>query len=354
MLPQSATLLAELSALQHERSPRPLPLFLEMVRMVAAEDPEMARDALAGLAKYERAERPPRKPAAPEIARIGPACLRDHGGSGPPALLLPSLINPPGILDLDARMSLAAAISGMGRRALLLDWGIAAERSRLSVSDHVTELVAPLIAELGEPPALIGYCLGGTMAISAANIAAVERVATLAAPWHFSNYPAESRATLERLWASAAPAAKRLGALPMEVLQGAFWSLDPERTVRKFADFSRLDAASEAAARFVTLEEWANEGEPLPCPAARELLEDFFGADLPGRGEWTIAGRPMQERLAVPTLHFTASRDRITPADTAADGPSEQIEAGHVGMVIGSARSKLHAGLRAFLDPACR
>jgi polyhydroxyalkanoate synthase subunit PhaC len=62
----------------------------------------------------------------------------------------------------------------------------------------------------------------------------------------------------------------------------------------------------------------------------------------------------MQERLAVPTLHFTASRDRITPADTAADGPSEQIEAGHVGMVIGSARSKLHAGLRAFLDPACR
>jgi polyhydroxyalkanoate synthase len=329
-------------------------LFLEMVRMVGAEDPETARDALAGLAKYERAERPERKPAAPEIARVGGACLRDHGGSGPPALLVPSLINPPTILDLDARSSLAAAVAGMGRRAILLDWGVAGQRSDLSVSDHVTELLAPLIAGLGEPPALIGYCLGGTVAIAAANIASAERVATLAAPWHFSNYPAQSRATLERLWNGAEASAGRFGALPMEVLQGAFWSLDPNRTVRKFADFSRLDAGSEAARRFVILEQWANEGEPLPCPAARELLEDFFRADVPGRGEWAVGGRPVQERPEVPTLHFTASRDRITPAETAAAGPSERIEAGHVGMVIGSARTQLHAHLRAFLDPACR
>jgi polyhydroxyalkanoate synthase len=329
-------------------------LFLEMVRMVAAEDPATARDALAGLAKYELAERPRRKPSAPEIARIGAACLRDHGGAGAPAVLLPSLINPPSILDLDARTSLAAAIAGMGRRALLLDWGAAAQRSAMSVSDHVTEILMPLIAELGEPPALIGYCLGGTMAVAAANLAPVERVITLAAPWHFSNYPAESRTTLKRLWAGSAAAAERLGALPMEVLQGAFWSLDPRRTVRKFADFASLDPASEAAARFVTLEEWANEGEPLPCPAARELLEDFFGLDLPGRGEWTIGGRPTSERLAVPTLHFTASRDRITPAETAAEGPCERIDAGHVGMIIGSARTRLHAGLRTFIDPACR
>jgi polyhydroxyalkanoate synthase len=242
----------------------------------------------------------------------------------------------------------------MGRRALSIDWGVAAARSELSVAGHVTDLLKPLIATLDEPPALVGYCLGGTMAIAAASLTPVERLATLAAPWHFAGYPSQSQATLRQLWAGAGMTAKRLGVLPMEVLQGAFWSLDPERTVRKFADFAALEPGSEAAARFVTLEDWANEGEPLPYPAARELLEDLFGSDAPGRGEWLVGGRPAKERPGVPVLHCTASRDRITPAATAAAGPSEQIPAGHVGMVIGSARSQLHARLRAFLDPACR
>src|SRR5438309_3240017 len=150
------------SALQHEHAPRPLPLFLELLRRVSENDPELARDALRGLDAYGRAERPPKRPPRHEVARIGGACLRDHGGSGPPALLVPSLINPPNILDLDEHVSLAAAIAGMSRRALLLDWGEAAQRSSLSVGGHVEELLLPLIEELGEAPALVGYCLGGT------------------------------------------------------------------------------------------------------------------------------------------------------------------------------------------------
>ena len=328
-----------------------MPLFLELVRLVARDDPATARAARAGLKKYERAERPPRRPPAPEIARIGGVCIRDHGGDGPPALLIPSLINPPDILDLDPGTSLALAIRAMNRRALLLDWGAADDRADLSVTDHVTDRLCPLIAAIGEPPALIGYCLGGTMAIAAANLAPVERVATLAAPWHFSGYPADSRATLQRLWASAAPAAERLGALPMEVLQAAFWALDPQRTVRKFADFARPDGNGDKAARFIRLEDWANEGEPLPVPAARELLEDMFGSDRPGRSQWIAGGRRMDARPDVPLLHYTASRDRITPAAAAPDGPAEQLAAGHVGMIVGSARHRLQTLLGAFLDP---
>jgi polyhydroxyalkanoate synthase len=83
------------------KAPRPLPLFLELVRQVAAREPELARAALSGLRAYEHAERRPAPRPRPEVARVGGACLRDHGGHGPPALLIPSLINPPRILDLD-------------------------------------------------------------------------------------------------------------------------------------------------------------------------------------------------------------------------------------------------------------
>jgi polyhydroxyalkanoate synthase len=337
------------SALQHERAPRPLPLFLELVREVAARDPKLGSEALAGLRAYEQAPRRVRPPPKPEIARIRGAALRDHGGHGRAAVLVPSLINPPRILDLDEQVSLTNAVAQMGRRALLLDWGKADERKELSVAGHIQELLLPLLAELGEPVALIGYCLGGTMTIAAANLAEVERVVTLAAPWNFACYPKSAKGALENMWRHSESTAESLGALPMEVLQAAFWSLDPQRTVRKFAEFGGLDPAGADARRFVELEEWANEGEPLPYPAAKELVEELFGKDLPGSGQWRLAGRSMWDEIGAPALHLTAERDRIAPPQTAASGEVVAIPSGHVGMIVGSARQQLHAELARFL-----
>ena len=316
-------------------------------------DPELARAALAGLRAYEESPRQKRPAPKPEIARVAGARLRDHGGEGPPLILVPSLINPPRILDLDEQVSLTAAIAGMDRHVMLLDWGKADERAALSVAGHVEELLAPLVRGIGEPVALIGYCLGGTMAIAAANLTEVERVATIAAPWRFDRYPETSRRALADMWRHSEAAAGQLGALPMEVLQAAFWSLDPGRTVRKFAEFGRLDPTGADARRFIELEEWANEGEPLPYPAARELIEQMFGVDLPGTGGWRVGARAVTDSLAVPTLHLTAEHDRIAPPATAPAGEALTIPSGHVGMIVGSARVRLHDGLKHFLMP-CR
>lgn len=332
-----------------ERAPRPLPLFLELVREVSEREPELARAALAGLRAYEAADRRERPPPRPEIARVRGACLRDHGGRGPPLVLVPSLINPPRILDLDDQVSLTGAIARMNRRIMLLDWGPAEARSDLSVAGHVEQLLLGLLDALGEPAALAGYCLGGTMAVAAANLAPVERLVTIAAPWHFAQYPAASNDALQAMWRHSRPAALELGALPMEVLQAAFWSLDPDRTVRKFASFGRLDPASAEARRFVELEEWANEGEPLPCPAARELIEDMFAADIPGSGKWRVGGNAVTDGLRVPMLHLTADHDRIAPAATAPAGDRVAIASGHVGMIVGSARGALHRAIARFL-----
>jgi polyhydroxyalkanoate synthase len=321
-----------------------LPLFLELVRRTAERQPEVARQALEGLTAYERAQRSAARAPRHEIARVGPAALRDHGGSGPPAIIVPSLINPPDVLDLDEHISLAGAVARMGRRALLLDWGAAADRAELSVGGHVETLLLPLIDELGEPPVLIGYCLGGTMAVAAANLTQVERVATLAAPWRFANYSGDARAALVSIWRQAKGPAEAFGALPMEVLQAAFWSLDPERTVAKFADFATLEPGSARARRFVALEDWANQGEPLPLPAARELIEDLFARDLPSRGQWLVAGRVVKDALVVPSLHFTASQDRIAPAATAPTGDKIDVPSGHVGMVVGRDAARLLHG----------
>ncbi len=321
---------------------------------MSSSDPDLARDALAGLRGYQVAGRQPGPPHRPEVARVGGACLRNHGGDGPPAVLIPSLINPPRILDLDAEVSLTTAIATMGRRALLLDWGEARERSGLTVAGHVEELLLPLLGEVRGSVALVGYCLGGTMAIAAANLTACDRVVTLACPWNFARYPQPSLTALADMWSHSHAPAQALDALPMEVLQAAFWSLDPQRTVKKFAEFGRLAPGSAEARRFIDLEDWANEGEPLPYPAAKELIEDLFGSDLPGSRQWRVGGRVVTDNIPAPLLNILATRDRIAPADTAPRGAAIGIPSGHVGMIVGSARTQLHAGLQRFLDPACR
>src|SRR5688572_10801389 len=118
--PEESSLTPKIAALQHR--PRPLPLFLSLLREEGAANPERMRRALVGLRRYQEAERPTPPAPLPSAAECRGARLRDYGGSGPPALFVPSLINPPNVLDLEDR-SLLRWLSGTGRRVLLLDWG---------------------------------------------------------------------------------------------------------------------------------------------------------------------------------------------------------------------------------------
>jgi polyhydroxyalkanoate synthase len=324
-----------------------------MLRSETAQRPERMEQALLGLRKYQDAPRPARLESMPAIANARGAALRDYGGSGAPVVFIPSLINPPNILDLSAHRSLLRWLSNQGCRPLLVDWGVDIERRRdLSIAGHVEDILAPMINALGEPPALVGYCLGGTMALAAASIAPARSVATIATPWCFAHYPDEARALLGSLWAQGRPTVEHLGLFPMELLQSAFWSMDPARTVAKFERFAGLESDSGAAQDFVLLEDWANDGPPIGGAAAQELFEDLFAADLPGRGQWRIGGTRIDPAaLPVPLLNIVSTVDRIVPAASAVDaGERIEIDKGHVGMVVGrGAREILWQPLRDWL-----
>ena len=327
-----------------------------MLRSETAAEPERMTRALEGLRKYQEAPRAASLPAMPAVATRHGASLRDYGegAGGPPLLFVPSLINPPDILDLSAERSLLRWLAARGHRPLLLDWGKDdAQRRGFSVADHIEAILLPLIAELGEAPILIGYCLGGTMAVAAARLARTLSVATIAAPWHFSAYPEEARAPMNRLWEQAEPAVRTLGVLPMEMLQSAFWGLDPVRTVAKFEAFAGMDPASPEARAFVRLEDWANDGAPLPGEAARELFLDLFQADRPGAGTWRVGGQAIDPAaLRCPQLHIASTTDRIVPHGSAIrTGERIDLALGHVGMMIGSrAEDTLWRGLSDWLS----
>jgi polyhydroxyalkanoate synthase subunit PhaC len=326
-----------------------------MLREQTAANPARMRRALEGLRRYQEAEREPPPTPPSEVAEVKGAKLRDYEGAGPPVVFVPSLINPPTILDLGPERSLLRWLAGQGRRVLLVDWGWPGNaRNNWHIDYHIEAVLLPLLDSLGEVADLVGYCLGGTMAAAAAQLRPARSLVTIAAPWHFSGYADDPRERIYRLWADGGhDAAKQLGVLPMEVLQSAFWSLDPARTVAKFEAFAEMPSGSEEARAFVTLEDWANDGPPLPGAAAQDLFLEFFRADSPGEGKWWVGDQYMNDaRLDLPVLNIVSTSDRIVPAATAL-GVGERLELsqGHVGMVVGSkAKEKLWEPLAAWLS----
>ena len=309
---------------------------------LCANDPVQLRAVLAGLRRYQAA--PPAAPrdAHPEIGRIGSVSLKDHGGSGPPVVVVPSLINPAHVLDLAPDNSLLAGLVARGLNPLLVDWG---ETSPLGIEQLVADRLVPLIAGLGRPVALAGYCLGGTLALATAALLGtqVRRVALLATPWNFAGYDA-ARPRLAEWWTHTEPLATQLGVLPIELLQPAFWALDEAGLAAKYA---RLATAPETdIAAFAALEDWSNTGAPLSLATARTLAETFYRDDAPGRGCWRIAGQRIDPAaLRIPILDIIAARDRIVPPAAALStlgiGAPLPLAAGHVGMVVGGRAASL-------------
>ena len=340
-----------------QQGPRPLPLFLDMLREQTAASPDRRSAALAGLRAYQDFPRGRPTKAMPARFRKGAARLRDYAGrgvQGRAVLFIPSLINPPHILDLLPDVSLLRWLARAGHRPFLLDWGTPPPRARdMDVTAHVERVLLPLIAKFAEPPVLVGYCLGGTMALAAACRTQVAGLALIAAPWRFAGFGPAARAEIAGLWEAAKPACEVMGLVPMEVLQSGFWRLDPARTIAKYETFASLAPDSAAARQFVAMEDWANAGAPLPFATGRQLFEDFVGGDATGDGQWRIGGTTISPAaLPCPAIEFVSLNDRIVPAASAANLPDRHdLGAGHVGMIVGrGAKAQLWEPLAHWLN----
>lgn len=299
---------------------------------------------LKGIAAYRR--HPHRRPLEdpPVLWREGAARLLDFGGRGRPVLFVPSLVNRAYVLDLDEGASLLRFLRANGVRPLLLDWGWPGEAERrFTLTDHIAGRLERAIQAAPRNLILAGYCMGGLLALAAAlrQPERVRALALLATPWDFHADP--QAAGLAKLLPGLEPIMEPMGALPVDALQWLFAMLDPYGVGEKFRAFARLDAGSARARRFVALEDWLNDGVPLAAPVAREAIGGWYGDNTPMRGNWAVAGLPVEPAAwRGPAFLAIPARDRIVPPASArplaagmAAATVHVADAGHVGMVAG-------------------
>jgi len=282
----------------------------------------------------------------------GATRLVDYGGpeDGLPVLVVPSLINKAYILDLSRGRSLVRHLAARGLRPLLVDWGRPGEQERrFTLSDYIAGRLEDALDETikltRRKPAVLGYCMGGNLALALAERRRRDIVglALLATPWDFH---AGARYRYDQVMPALAPSMaawlETLGELPVDALQMMFFTLDPFLVIRKFRQFAALDPDSERARAFVALEDWLNDGVPLAAAVAKECMQGWYGENLPARGAWRVAGRPVRpERIELPTLILVPARDRIVPPPSAAallpamaGAVAISPRLGHIGMVV--------------------
>lgn len=316
----------------------------------------------------------------PTVWQTGSTKLIDYGpNQGWPLLVVPSLVNRAYVLDLMPGSSLLAFLRKGGIRPLLLDWGQPGRRDReCSLDDYILDRLEVAFDWVRQatrcPPLILGYCMGGTLATALAcrRSSDCAGLALLATPWDFKkDHPLAHYLSADALdlntdgldlsteRPASAAASGLVGSMSIDQLQALFAMLDPMAVPKKFAGFARVSPTSKAAAHFVAIEDWLNDGVPLAADLATQCLIDWYGRNAPALGNWKVDGQNvLPERLDLPAFLAIPSHDRIVPAASAlalaAILPKATIirpKSGHVGMVTGrKAKTQLWTPLLAWLQ----
>lgn len=339
----------------------------EFPATVVAETLRQDAALIEGIAAYRRHGYQRTLIDPPAIWAEGGSRLLDYGpAEGQPVLFVPSLVNRAYVLDLAEGSSMLRWLAGQGMRPLLLDWGWPGETERrFSLTDYVAGRMERAMTEAvrvaGAPPVLAGYCMGGTLAVAAAQRRPdlIGGLVLLAAPWDFHAPDPERAIQAAQTLPLLEPALAFSHALPVDLLQSLFALLDPWGVAEKYRRFTRLPPDSARARLFVALEDWLNDGIPLAAEVARACLGEWYGENAPARGTWRIAGLPVDPTAIVhPTFVAVPSGDRIVPPESARPlagliqgAVLHQPAAGHIGMAAGGrAERSLWRPLRDWLQ----
>lgn len=306
------------------------------------------------------------------IARRGPARLRYYAPQGEasrtPVLLVTPIINRFRVVDLQEDTSLVQSLVEAGIPVYVVDWG---QPARIDAGTDWEDYALKTLPRFRRaiphegPLDLVGYCLGGTIAIlyAASFPTQVRKLVTLNTPVDF--HCQEPHMDLLGAWVQeeAFPVdrlTEAFGNMPSALISSGFNWQRPTASAQKFVKaFQRSDDAAFAN-YFTVLESWNQDGVDVPGAAYRRLIKDLYRENKLFKGTFRLKGRPVDlARIRCPVLVVTAKHDTTAPPASAralldlvsGEGEELALKGGHLGAIVGpKAPGRLHAPLCEWLE----
>lgn len=272
----------------------------------------------------------------------------------PPILIVPSLINRWYILDLMPEHSTVAALAAAGLRVYVMAWrgghdGMGQKPLQAYVDEYIERAVQVVCAHARAPKiALMGQCLGGTLAVAyaATRPERVDRLIALTTPVDFD------QGGLLGTWAHRDVVdvqkivAAHPGVLPDRIVYGAFPLLNPRALVTKHRVLLQFVDNADYVRLYQALDLWTSEHLPVAAGAFAGLIADLYQNNRLMQGTWQFERGPARlENITCPILSLPAKRDEIVPlpsaqallARTRSVRPVESVSpVGHITLVVGT------------------
>jgi len=286
-----------------------------------------------------------------------------------PVLCIPALISRSYILDLCTGLSLIGALCDAGHDVYLVDWGMMSDEDvglslEVIVCDYIAAAVKCVRRVSGSKDlTLIGYCMGGTLALLWSAFAKLSRknnLVMLAAPYDFevggvlTHWCRKRYLNVERI-------TQIFGNVPAHMIETVFTLLRPTAKARAALAFGGTYADPPAAQAFAAMDRWANDWVAFPGAAANEWVRWFYQENRLQSRAVKLAGRRIDARdVKAATLVVAAPGDAIVPAASSRavqyalgsrDVTYHEVGGGHIGMVASkNGRTQLFPLLREWLE----
>lgn len=266
-----------------------------------------------------------------------------------PLVIVASLINRYYVLDLLPELSVIGGLTRGDLDVYVLDWKAPGELGiGLRFADYLDGAIAAAVREATrasgvEQAAILGYCMGGTLAamFAARHPSLVRALCLLGTPIDFHASGRLAEWTRRELF-DADLLVDALGNMPPALMQSGFKLMNPADALFKLVHLL-LDADDEARVRhMVALESWLDDNIAFPGGVYRDYIRALYQDNALVHGQMKVGGDPIDlAKLTAPLLNVIALRDHICapPASRAlmervgsTDKALLEFDTGHIGL----------------------
>ena len=270
-----------------------------------------------------------------------------------PVVLVMSLISKPYILDLTPGVSFVEFLLKQGFDVFMIDWGVPRpEDTRLKLEDYTLDLIPSCIEQVqqatGETDvSLIGYCMGGLLALIYGGLIAdapIKNLVCIATPVNYEGMGLFKQWS-DRRWFDVDRVVDSLGNIPPEMMYRSFELLRPaDRLVAYVRLWDNL-WNDQYVKHYRLFNKWTSDQIPFPGECFRQTTKELMWENKLIKGELEIGGRLVDlKRITCPVLNTMAQHDHIAPYEatrelTSLVGSEDKedvvLKGGHVSLVAG-------------------